>query len=37
MPTQTPTANHQRRADDHDALRALITENLATDPTDRDW
>ncbi len=35
MPTQTPTAH--RRADDHDALRALIAENLATDPTDGDW
>lgn len=38
MPTHTPTTHDWRPGDDHDALQALIAENLATDPGDPgDW
>jgi hypothetical protein len=38
MPIQTPSSNDSRRCDDHDALQALIAENLAPDTSDsRDW
>ncbi len=39
MPTHTPSSPHDwRLCDDHDALQALIAENLATDPGDPgDW
>ncbi len=39
MPTQTPSPHdHWRPSHDHDALQALIAENLATDAADHsDW
>ncbi len=39
MPIDTPCPHDGHRCfDDHDALRALIAENLATDPGDPgDW